>query len=304
MSEMLGRSLLALPQLFAHLVRRTWLVAVVTVALCAALAAHAVAAYVEADYLAPPPQGRPILVAPSKAVATTQRKRPDATGLVERNMFCSSCGPIVESGPAGATYSGTPAILIATSVGPDALATVRVPSSEVQGSWGIGETIPGVGMVDRIGYTSIDVVDTSGRRGRISLLDAAAAGQAGAATLAAPAASPFGDRVHQIGENSYEVDRSLVKELVTGAMKPTGVRVLPAMANGEITGLRFAGVTSSSIPAAIGIKSGDVMSTLDGTQIKTAEALLDVYAKLDTLSQVEIGGTRGGKPLAIKLYLR
>ena len=126
-SEMLERSLLALPALFGHLIRRTWLVAVVTVALCAALAAHAVAAFVEADYLAPPPQGRPILVAPSKVAVDTTRKRPDANGFVERNMFCSTCGPIAESGPTGAMYSGTPAILIATSVGVDATATVHVP---------------------------------------------------------------------------------------------------------------------------------------------------------------------------------
>ncbi len=300
---MLERSVLALPSLFAHLVRRTWLVAVVTVALCAALAAHAVAAFVEADYLAPPPQGRPILVAPSKVAADTLRKRPDANGFVERNMFCSTCGPIAESGPAGVAYSGTPAILIATSVGFDARATVRVPSTEVQGSWGIGESIPGVGMVDRIGFTSIDVIDSAGRRGKISLLEAAATGSAGAATPAAPAAA-WGDRVHRVDDSSYEVDRSLVKELVTGSMKPNGVRVTPAMANGEITGLRFAGVTAQSIPAAIGLKSGDVMSTLDGTPIKTAEALLDVYTKLDSLSSVELGGTRGGKPLAIKLFLR
>ena len=302
---MLERSLLALPALFAHLVRRTWLVAVVTIALCAALAAHAVAALVEADYLAPTPSGRPILVAPvGKVAADTAHSHPDARGLVERNMFCSSCGPIAEPGPAGAAYAGTPAILIATSVGLDARATVRVPSTEIQGSWGIGELIPGVGMVDRIGYTSIDVVDAAGRRGKLSLLDTTAPpGPVGAATPAAPA-SAWGDRVHRVDDSSYEVDRSLVKELVTGTMKPNGVRVMPAMANGEITGLRFAGVTTSSLPAAIGIKSGDVMSTLDGTPIKTAEALLDVYAKLDTLSSVEIGGTRGGKPLAIKLYLR
>ena len=219
-------------------------------------------------------------------------------------MFCSTCSPVAEPGPAGATYSGTPAILIATSVGPDAQATVRVPSTEVQGSWGIGDVIPGVGMIDRIGYTSIDVIDGTGRRSKLSLLDSTApSGQAGAATPAAPA-SAWEERVHKVGDNAYEVDRSLVKELVSGSMKPNGVRVLPAMTNGEITGMRFAGVTASSLPAAIGIKSGDVLSTLDGTAIKTVDALLDVYAKLDSLSQIEIGGTRGVKPLAIKLYLR
>ena len=301
---MIERSLLALPSLFAHLLRRTWLVAVVTVALCAVLAAHAVAAFVEADYLAPPPHHAGILLPRDKVAADTTRKRPDATGLVDRNMFCSTCGPIVGSGPTEATYSGTPATLIATSVGNDARATVRVPSTEVQGSWGIGESIPGVGMVDRIGYTSIDVIDATGKRGKLSLIGLATpAGEAGAATPAAPQ-SAWADRVHQVAEGAYEVDRSLVKELVTGATKASGVRALPAMKNGEIVGLRFAGVTSSSMAAAIGLKSGDVMSAIDGVEIKTVQALIDVYARLDQLSQVELAGTRGGKALAIKLYLR
>ena len=276
----------------------------VTVAVCAVLAAHAVAAFVEADYLAPPPHPPGMVPARSKVAADTTRKRPDATGLVERNMFCSTCGPIAESGPADATYSGTPAILIATSVGADARATIRVPSTEVQGSWGLGESIPGVGMIDRIGYTSIDVIDGTGKRGKLSLLDAAAAGRVVDTAMPTAPPPPWADRVHQVADGAFEVDRSLVKELVTGATKASGVRALPAMKNGEVIGLRFAGVTSGSMAAAIGLKSGDVMSAIDGKEIKTAEALIDVYARLDQLDHVDLAGTRGGKPLAIKLYLR
>lgn len=300
--EMLERTLKVLPNLLVYLLRRTWLVAVVTVVICAMFAAHAVAALFEADYLAPSPHPSAVRVAsePQKKL----KAKPDDSAFVGRNMFCSTCEPVTGSGPTVATtYSGTPAVLIATSVGDDARATVRVPSTEVQGSFGLGETIPGVGLVDRIGYTSIDVVDTQGKRGTISLLDKTTATVASAATPAA-APSPFAERVKKVADDSFEVDRSLVKELVQTAQHPVGMRAMPAFKDGQLVGLRFSGVTDKSIAAAIGLKSGDVLSTIDGKEIKTAQALLDVYAGVDTMSQVSLEGTRAGKPLAVKLYLR
>ncbi|MBA3460590.1 MAG: hypothetical protein H0T46_11545, partial [Deltaproteobacteria bacterium] len=172
------------------LLRRTWFVALVTVIVCSAFAAHAVAALVEADYLAPAPHGAPPLPEVVRPQAPT-RTAPDGSGLVERNMFCSTCTPPPPGpGPTkSASYSGKPAVLIATGTGSDAWATVRVLETEVQGSFSIGDTIPGVGKVDRIGGVTIDVLDASGNRGTLSLLGVAAAdpGSTGAATPVAEA---------------------------------------------------------------------------------------------------------------------
>src|SRR5207247_1068337 len=49
----------ALHTLVSGLLRRTWLLALVAVIVCSAFAARAVAALVEADYLAPPTHGTP-----------------------------------------------------------------------------------------------------------------------------------------------------------------------------------------------------------------------------------------------------
>jgi hypothetical protein len=47
-----------------------------------------------------------------------------------------------------------------------------------------------------------------------------------------------------------------------------------------------------------------VLSAVDGEPIKTAQQMLDLYAKVDQVSSVEFGGTRGGKPLALHLNLK
>src|SRR6185503_2070484 len=136
----------------------------ITVVTCAAFAARAAAALVDADYLSPVPRG----ALPPRPPAAPPPPRPRAKDrLVDRNPFCSACTPDAAPGvPAGAPLPGE---LIATDIDREARATVRVPASQVQGSWGIGDAIPGLGRVDRIAATWIEIVDGAGRRGRLSL---------------------------------------------------------------------------------------------------------------------------------------
>src|SRR5258706_5245351 len=134
--------------------RRTWPLVLLTVIVCAMFAANAVAALVEASYLGP--ASRAAVAPPRPQAPAMPRVRPDADALVRRNMFCSSCTTAVP-GPTDAFRPD--AVLIATSHGAEPSATLRVPASEVQGSWGIGDEVPGVGRIERIGWISIDVVN-------------------------------------------------------------------------------------------------------------------------------------------------
>jgi hypothetical protein len=288
----------------AGCVLRTWVIVLVTVIACAGFAARSVASIVEANYLAPNPIG----VAPHAPVkaASPARRAPDDANLVTRNMFCSTCAP---SGPGGGgggdAFSGKEAVLIATSIGGEPRATVRVPETEVQGSWGLGDVIPGVGTIDHIGPASIDVVDPAGHHAKLSLLDAAvAANRREDRSAATPDPSPFAERIKKVDDHTYEVDRELVRELVSGVTKAGGVRMLPIVKDGNVQGVRVFGVTSSSVAGAIGLKSGDQIVAIDNDPIKNAQQLLDLLAKLDKIDNVELQGTRAGKPLAISLRLR
>jgi len=293
----------ALHELVASLVRRTWLVTLVTIVVCAGFAARAVASLVEADYLSPEGTAPP-LVQPGRP-RVQARHLPDGSTFAERNIFCSDCvrvGP----GPTDTSFSGSPALLIATSIGELPRATVRVLATEVQGSFGLGDAIPGVGKVERIGWRSIDVVDGAGRHATLSLLDAtpAGAGAKGAATPqasdAAPA-SPFAGRIKKIDDHTYEVDRALVREIVGG--QSGGMRAMPLMEKGEIAGLRVTMARPGSAAAEIGVKPGDAFTSINNDPIKTAQQMLDLLAKLDSLNIVQIQGTRAGKPLQIELRL-
>jgi hypothetical protein len=299
--------------LLRALVRRTWLIAAITIVCCAAFAARAATAVVDADYLLPMVAPGPRAAAPPPApvpAAIRPRLRPDP--FADRNPFCSTCTPGSSDGPVD-VLTLQAAQLIAIDVGLEARATVRVVASEVQGSWGTGDAIPGLGRIDRIGLTWVEIVDNGGRHGRLSLRDPAA-GQSGAGLRPVPvpgsasdcgaAGAAWADRVRRFDEQNYEVERELVRELVTGVSKAGGVRPVPVMEGGEIRGIRLLGVRPCTIATALGLLSGDLLSAIDGAPLRNAQQLFDLYAKLDQVSVVELSGTRGGKPLVRTLRLR
>lgn len=299
---------ISLQSIARGLVRRTWILAAVTVLVCSAFAAHAASSLVEAEAFAPSnvsPRVPPPVVTPAPA-----RTPLDGGDLVARNMFCSTCEP-PDPGPTGASsaqFSGKQAILIATAIGKEPRATVRVPETEVQGDWGLGDRIPGVGAIDRIGPASIDVVDTNGVHATLRLLDLPTTDPVdrSAKRVRDPSPpDPYADSIKKIDDKTYEVRRELVRELVTGVQKPGKVRMMPIVnKDGEVGGVRVYGVTAGSLPSAIGLKSADTIDSINGEPIKSAQQLLDLYAKLDNLNTVELGGKRGQKPLAIELRLR
>lgn len=294
--------------LFSFLARG-WVLTAATVVICAFFAAKTASSLVEADVLISSAHAAP------ERGATTVVKKPvvaklDPNILSDRNIFCSECVPAKPTNNSG-IYRGEPAILIATTVADSgARATLRVVPTDVQGSWGLEETVPGVGKLTRIGGVSIDVADASGNIKTISLLDQAPVAS-GAATpdgpahaARKPAENPFEGRIKKLSDGSYEVDRSVVKELVAGGGANAGATASPIVEKGEVKGLRLRGVRPNSAAGQLGLRSGDTIAAIDGDQIKTMEQMLDLYGKLDKLNGIELQGTRGGKPLAVQLRFK
>ena len=278
------------------------------VLVCAAFTAAAASSVISAAYLTPAAK------APRIPVLQTAGPQPaptlptlDARGrnFVGRNLFCSSCEPLAEAAGPDDTFAPQ-AVLIATILGVEAWCTVRALGSEAQGDYGVGNAIPGVGTITHVGSRAIDLVDASGRHGHLDLLDtiAAARGDGAATPNAAAAAEPWAGKITKIDDHTFEVDRDLVRELVTGAAKPGATRILPRTENGKLTGLRMFGVKPDSLGGALGLANGDVLTGINNVPITSIQTMLDVYAKMDSLNVVELAGERGGKPLTLTLRLR
>lgn len=286
---------------------RGWVLTAATVVICAVFAAKTASSLIEADVLLPSAHAATPEPARKKPAAPVKL---DGAVLTERNIFCSECVPEKPSSNNG-VYRGEPILLIATTIadaGPRA--TLRVLSTEVQGSWGLEEKVPGVGKITRVGGISIDVMDESGNTKTISLLDAQAAVVTGGTAMPSDAhaprkvENPFEGRIKKLTDGSYEVDRGVVRELVAGGGTNAGATASPIVEKNEVKGLRMRGVRPNSAAGQIGLRSGDTIASIDGEQIKTMEQMLDLYGKLDKLNGIELQGTRAGKPLSIQLRFK
>ena len=279
-----------------------------TVLCSAAFIAKTASSVISAAYLTPAANG-PRIPALQTAGSEPRPKQPtlDARGrdFVGRNLFCSSCEPTADVAGPDDTFAPQ-AVLIATILGAEAWCTVRALGSAAQGDYGVGDAIPGVGTITHVGTRSIDLTDASGRHGHLDLLDtiAAARGDGAATPNAAAAAEPWAGRIKKIDDHTFEVDRDLVRELVSGAAKPGATRIAPRMDNGKLTGLRVFGVKADSLGGALGLANADVLTGVNNVPITSAQTLLDVYAKMDSLNVVELAGERNGHPMTLTFRLR
>lgn len=285
------------------------LLVVVTVIACAWFAARLVAHVGEAAAFDDRRPAAPAPVAPRPAPAQLAVPAGDdggAAALVSRNMFCSTCAPAAaEPGDGVAPAGGAHAVprLIATSVGVrESWATIDDAAAGVSGMFALGARLPGGGVIETIERGAITVRFPDNAVERVPLATAGAGKPPLVAGKPAPAAkdAPFADRVRAAGPNRWEVDRTLIRDLVQagtgqgGAAK--GVRLTPVNKDGNLAGLRVAGAREGSLARVLGLQPGDVIEAVDGRAIDSLEKLMDLYGRLDSTRKVELGIKRKGAP--------
>jgi general secretion pathway protein C len=293
------------------------------VLVCAMLSARAVAHVIEAEYTAEPTAASPLTsVAPPPPAAPPGG--PQADVLTDRNVFCSDCQDTERAGdppsrlPAAAQVAEVPRtrlplVLVATSLAEpraESFATIR-HGSGVQGAYRVGHRVPGAGVVERVAGTYVWIRTPAG----VERLDLGAATEP-APTTTAPAASTrvaaqpeaqppaWTGRVKQIDDDSFEVERQLIRDLISQRAQLPGVRVTPAMKDGQLRGMRIGQARKDSLAAALGLRAGDVIEAIDGQPLSSSEVVLDAYGKLDTAAQVRITLSRGGQPTELDYRLR
>jgi type II secretory pathway component PulC len=106
------------------------------------------------------------------------------------------------------------------------------------------------------------------------------------------------------GKTELTLARSEVNSALQNLAEVTkGVRVTPAVSNGVVSGFRLTKLRAQFLLEA-GLCDGDVVSTLNGVPLTSPDKALEAYSVLKGAKRVEIGVTRGGKPLTLTVTLR
>jgi len=105
-----------------------------------------------------------------------------------------------------------------------------------------------------------------------------------------------------------DVDTKLLGPLLADPMKlARGARLVPAIDHGQSLGFKVVAVEPGSVFARLGMQTGDLIATVNGGSIATADQALEVYTSLSKLNPgdtVHVGITREGAPRTLTVHLR
>jgi type II secretory pathway component PulC len=98
-----------------------------------------------------------------------------------------------------------------------------------------------------------------------------------------------------------EVQRRLGLEM-NRILAETAIR--PVTEDGRVVGVRLTRVAQSSLLTDAGLRAGDVLTNINGTEIDGMATLISLWPRLQGASALQARGLRDGRPFSISLTLQ
>jgi general secretion pathway protein C len=247
--------------------------------------------------------------------------------ITANNIFCPSCQPAgvaggVAAGVAGAgeTAPGEPVIaatelplaLLATMEADDPLssmATILDTEHDATGVFGLDDQIrPGVFVAGiRAGVVTL-------RQGQgVAILDFTAeppAPEPKQPPKQAPAKK--GSREIEGASEAIDcqgdactVDRKFVDKLLANPqLLMKQAKFLPAVKDGETRGFRVLRVMKGTLPQILGLRNGDTLLSVNGTELDSMDRAMGLYSKLRRASELSLTVERKGKVIQKQISIR
>jgi hypothetical protein len=268
--------------------------------------------------------------APRRGRHLAKTKKPSQAALrksmfdiTRRNIFCSYCVPAqIHDNDPGSTSKSTvnldDAELLATQVAVNddkwSIATIRFKKTMRMRLVAKGTKI------DAYEITKVEAKRVSFKRGKetgyLELFP-----DAGKQVAPEPAAKKPGRKrpgghknkwrdavkrgVRKLGPNKYEIDRSLVQSFISNmAMAGRDAAIYPHTKNGKPDGFRLGRVRPGGIFAKLGMRSGDVLNSVNNMSVTSLDKALEMFTKLQGANHMTVGLTRYGKPRTLDYTIK
>jgi general secretion pathway protein C len=300
-----------------------WAIDLLVIAICAVFSARATATLIQTRITRMTPPVRALPRGPVTASSSTYYGK-EVEEILKRNIFCSTCPPILEkpkdpndTKPAEPTLQRTslPLRLLAVMFAPPpgdprwSLAIIRDTEDHSVGPYSIGSKVREATISD-IDEDRV-YLELSGRKEYLDLIDKGPA--PGAPAAPAPAAAPPADPlmaeldrgIKKVGEHNYEVQRATVDSLLGNmSLLSRSARIVPEIRDGKAAGFRLFSVRPDGPFAKIGLQNGDVISAINGLEMTSPDKALEVYTKLKSASHLSVGLERNGQKINKEYNIR
>jgi general secretion pathway protein C len=294
-----------------------WVFNLAIIALGAGFLARATEHLLEAAYL--PPTDKPGAALAHKPPApVTAPHGKDDTKILERNVFCSGCPPIIAKPPedgaqvsTGPTKTTMPVRLVVTAVSDDkrwSIAVMCDTTTKECGAFGLDSKVREATVIDiaekRVEF---DV------HGHVEYVDFE--GSAALASNAPPPPTNLGDDdplardldkgVKKISETEYQVNRDLLDKVLGDTnLLARSARIVPNVVDGKPAGFKLYAIRPNSVYARIGLQNGDAIQAINGYDMSSPDKALEVYTKLRRANHLSVAITRRGQTQTLDYTIR
>jgi len=108
------------------------------------------------------------------------------------------------------------------------------------------------------------------------------------------------DQIKRIGANDFSVPRNIIGEKLKDPNFLRAAYIMPRKEGGFLVRK----LTKGSLYEKIGLKQGDIITSVNGEPLNSIQDAMSHYAKLNTLNQVQVEVTRNGKPEMLQFHLK
>jgi len=113
------------------------------------------------------------------------------------------------------------------------------------------------------------------------------------------------NKINKVSDTEYNVERSLVDELITDQAKlMKSARITPVREGGQVVGVRLRRVSEGTLLHSIGMRDGDQLRSINGFQLTDPQKALEAYGRLQSASNLKVEVIRNGQPTTIELNIQ
>lgn len=299
-----------------------WVFNLVGIALCAILVGRAAASVLVSTVLSGDGPQMPRREVSTQVASPPQRSK-DIESILDRNIFCSTCAPLVltpekqDAGPVDTTpqRSSLNMHLLATMVSPNdfdwSMAVVRDNADERKAVkiYKRGDALPqGGAIVAQVVEGRVYFVVGK----RIEYLDES---NAPPPPPVVAAAEPMPgettglekdiDKGVRCSGSNCEVDKSLIdKVLANTTALATSARFVPSIKDGKPNGFKLYAIRPGSMFAKIGMQNADLIKAINGLDMSTPDKALEAYTKLKSASHLTVMLERRNENITLDYQIR
>ena len=299
-----------------------WAIDLLAIALSAVFAARATGVFVDSELSRKTPAFTSTRRATAETAVPATYYGKQVEDILKRNVFCSTCPPILPepekaAGPApdpAPTKTALPLKLMAIMFSPPpndprwSMAVIRDTEQNSAGPYAIGMKIRDA-MVQDIQETRI-YLNNAGKPEYLDLIEKPTTEPAaGPAPPVAPSTDPFVAEmekgIKKLSEHSYEVQRGTVDSLLGNmAVLSRAARIVPEVRDGKAAGFRLFSVRPDGPFGKIGLQNGDVIYAINGLEMTSPDKALEIYTKLKSANHLAVALERNGQKITKDYNIR